>query len=492
MIGRSVAFDDNSGPLIRDNSISYPPADGTVQRIDWNGQPVDVLTDSWVVRAAADHQGTIEVQAGWSTVELGGSFHRLIAPGASVSDVIGWAAGSSQVAYAEPNFLLQNQRVPSDPRYGELWGLNQPSDFDIDAPEAWDITTGSNDVVIAVIDSGVDYTHQDLAANIWVNPGEIAGDGIDNDGNGFIDDVRGWDFGENDNDPMDTDGHGTHVAGTIGAVANNGTGVVGVAWNVRIMPLKFEDANGNLSTDAAIAAITYATEMRLAGVNVVASNNSWGGGGFSQALLDAINAGGEAGVLFVAAAGNDSNNNDQIPVYPTSYESDAILSVAATDRNNNLAGFSNFGRTSVDIGAPGAGILSTLPGNAYGNLSGTSMAAPHAAGVAALVAAANPDATMEEVRDAIIDGSVPIASLAGNVASGGLLNAYGSLAAFRGVSRTAGVVVRGEEIVVDSVWDDTDIVHVLQDEIIVNNLHTATSLKLLSQADASLVVKLAG
>jgi len=280
------------------------------------------------------------------------------------------------------------------------------------------------------------------------------------------------------------------VAGTIGAVANNGVGITGVSWNVKILPVKYLDPFG--STIDAIESVNYLTDLRQRGINVVASNNSWGGGAYSQALFDAIEAGGNAGILFVAAAGNSSNNNDQNPTYPASYQSDAIISVAATDRFNNLADFSNFGATSVDIGAPGVEILSTVPGNQYESWPGTSMAAPHVAGVAALLAAANPEATMDEIRDAILDGAVPIPSLTNNVATGALLNASGALAAFRGVSRTAGVVIRGEEIVVDSVWDDTDIVHVLQDEIIVNNLHTATSLKLLSQTDASLVVKLAG
>ena len=518
LINRLEAYDDNFGPLIRDNQISYAttepiivgydepllsagahlPTDGSVQQIDWKGQQVDVLTDSWVIRASTGNTGPIDFVTGWTADDLGGGFYEVDAPGASVSDVVAWATENSTVAYAEPNFLLQNQRVASDPRFNELWGLNNTGqnggldDADIDAPEAWDITTGSDEVVIAVIDTGVDYNHEDLAANIWTNPGEIAGDGIDNDGNGFVDDVRGWDFANDDNDPMDTDGHGTHVAGTIGAAANNGIGIVGVSWNVKIIPIKFLDPFG--TTTAAIRSVTYVTTLREQGVNVIASNNSWGGGGYSQALFDAIEGGGEAGVLFVAAAGNDSNNNDQNPAYPASYDSDAILSVAATDRNNGLAGFSNYGATTVDIGAPGVAILSTTPGNSYASFQGTSMASPHAAGVAALLAAANPEASMAEIRQAIISGAVPIPSLTNNVSSGALLNAPGALASLQsgGVSRIAGVVVRGEEITVDSVWDDTDIVHVLRDEIIVNNLHTATSLKLLSDSDASLVVKLAG
>jgi subtilisin family serine protease len=292
--------------LIRDNRISYattepivvgydqpdlpPPAelptDGSIQQIIWNGKKVDVLANSWVVRASAEQAGPIDFTSGWSADEIGGGFYKLTAPGASVSEVVNWATDSSTVAYAEPNFLVRNQRVASDPRFDELWGLNNTGqaggldDADIDAPEAWDITTGSEDVVIAVIDTGVDYTHEDLAANMWVNPGEIAGDGIDNDGNGYIDDVRGWDFAYGDNDPMDVDGHGTHVSGTIGAVANNGVGVTGVSWDVKIMPLKGLGDLGYGSIADLTEAIVYATKMRRDhGINVVASNNSWGGGG---------------------------------------------------------------------------------------------------------------------------------------------------------------------------------------------------------------------
>ena len=222
----------------------------------------------------------------------------------------------------------------------------------------------SANVLVGVIDTGVDYNHPDLAANIWTNPGEIAGNGIDDDGNGYIDDVHGYDFVNNDGDPMDDNGHGTHFSGTIGGVGNNGIGVAGVNWNVKIMALKFLDSGGSGSTANAVAGVQYATMM---GVDV--TSNSWGGGGFSQALYDAIDAAGAANIAFVAAAGNNGANNDTSPAYPAAYDLPNIISVAATDDNDELASFSNYGAASVDLGAPGVDILSTLPGNQYGLLS---------------------------------------------------------------------------------------------------------------------------
>jgi subtilisin family serine protease len=411
--------------------------------LEWNGQWVEAHADAWVVRAISPKVDGAEFAAaapaaladGWRGTDLGEGFWALSAPGASVQQVRAWAADTAWVDYVEPDFVITGQALPNDPSFGQLWGLHNTGqsggvvDADIDAPEAWNVTTGSRNVVIAVIDTGVDYTHRDLAANIWQNPGEIPGDGIDNDGNGFIDDVYGWDFVNRDADPMDDEGHGTHVAGTIGAVGNNGSGVTGVAWNVSIMPLKFLDRNGSGTTTGAIAALNYATRMRRDfGVNIVATNNSWGGGGPSIGLRDAIEAGGRAGILFVAAAGNEANNNDAFASYPASYEIDAIISVAATTRKNELASFSNYGLTRVDIGAPGQQIYSTLPGNSYGSYSGTSMAAPHVAGTVALLASAVPTATAPQIRSAILSSAVPVAALAGKVASGGLLNAAAALA----------------------------------------------------------------
>lgn len=408
-----------------------------VRELAWDGQLHAVKADAWIVRA--DHASSVAVRPGWSTASLGEGFLALQAPAASVADVRGWAAATAGVRYVEPDFVITTSATPNDPSYSRLWGLNNSgqtggvADADMDVAEAWDVTAGSRSVVVGVIDTGIDYNHPDLAANIWRNPREIAGDGIDNDRNGYVDDVRGWDFANNDADPFDDEGHGTHVAGTIGAVGNNGVGIVGVSWNVSLMALKFLGADGSGSTSGAIAAINYATRMRQSfGVNVVATNNSWGGGGFSSALRDAIAAGGSAGVLCVAAAGNESANNDATPSYPANYAGDAVISVAATDSSNRLATFSNYGATTVDVAAPGVGIYSTVPGNRYASYSGTSMATPHVTGTVALLAAANPQATAAELRTAILSTAVPLPALAGKVATGGLVNAAAALAAVGG------------------------------------------------------------
>jgi subtilisin family serine protease len=240
--------------------------------------------------------------------------------GVSVMDAITRFKGDSRVVYIEPNYVVRAiETIPNDPRFDELWGMHNTGqtggtpDADIDAPEAWDLAKNS-DVLVGVIDTGVDYNHVDLSTNIFVNAGEIAGNNIDDDGNGFVDDVRGWDFINNDNNPIDDNGHGTHVSGTIGAIGNNGVGVVGVCWTVKIMPLKFLDAGGFGNTGDAIEAVEYATMM-----GAKLTSNSWGGGGFSQGLFDAIQAAGNAGALFIAAAGNASSNNDNFPFFPASY-----------------------------------------------------------------------------------------------------------------------------------------------------------------------------
>jgi subtilisin family serine protease len=352
-----------------------------------------------------------------------------VAPGVPATGILAWAGRTPAVVSIEPDRALTPRAIPNDASFGELWGLNNAgrqggvADADIDAPAAWDITTGARSVVVAVIDSGLAVTHPDLAANIWTNPREIPGDGLDNDGNGFVDDVHGWDFANDDADPADDDGHGTHVAGTIGAVGDNAIGVTGVNWRVSLMGLKFLDANGNGFTSDAVAAVTYATRMRRDfGVNVVAINASWGGGSRSKVLADAIAAGGRAGILFVTAAGNASSNNDRTPTYPANSADDAVITVAATNRSNRLAAFSNFGATSVDLAAPGVAIRSTVPGG-YASFSGTSMAVPFVTGTVALLAAANPRATAADIRRAILSTTKPVAALAGKVATGGLLNA---------------------------------------------------------------------
>lgn len=338
------------------------------------------------------------------------------------------------VDYVEPNFALSiTDKFPTDPDFSDLYGLHNTGqtggspDADIDAPAAWDASTGDASLIVGVIDTGIDYTHQDLAANIWTNPGEVAGDGIDNDANGYVDDIHGWDWADNDADPMDDEGHGTHVSGTIGAVGNNGVGVAGVNWNVQLMALKFIGSGGYGSTAGAIEAIDYSTDMHKAGINVRLTNNSWGGSGNSRSLELAITENGNEGLLFVVAAGNSGDNIDTSPDYPPSFDLDNMISVAATNSHDQLAGFSNYGVNTVHLGAPGVGILSTTPQNNYGSSSGTSMASPHVAGAVALAWSTNPSASASAVKAALVDGVDPISALNGKTKSGGRLNVRGAI-----------------------------------------------------------------
>jgi len=338
------------------------------------------------------------------------------------------------VVYAEPDYVYQVETLPNDPQFDQLWGLQNTGQssgtagVDSNAVAAWANTTGSSQIVVADIDTGIDYNHPDLAANVWTNPGEIAGDGIDNDHNGYIDDVYGIDTVNGDCDPMDDHGHGTHTAGTIGAVGDNGVGVVGVNWNVKIMGLKFLDAGGSGSTSGAIAALQYMTMMKTQyGINIVASNNSWGGGGYSQALYDAIQASNDAGIMFVAAAGNSNVDADAAPQYPAAYDLPGIISVGAIDRTAARAWFSNYGATTVDLAAPGVAILSTTPNNTYASYNGTSMATPHVTGAVALAVAYAGDVGLDAVKTAILNSAVFTASFAGKCVTGGRLNIAGML-----------------------------------------------------------------
>lgn len=338
------------------------------------------------------------------------------------------------VLYAEPNYLLRIAALPDDARFSEQYALHNTGqtdgtpDADIDAPEAWDSTVGGSDVVVGVIDTGVDYRHEDLAANIWSNPREIPGNGIDDDGNGVIDDVHGFNAITGSGDPFDDNHHGTHVSGTIGAIGNNGVGVAGVNWDARIMAIKFLDNGGWGTTADAIRAIDYAVAQKHAGVNLRVLSNSWGGDGFSQSLLDAITAAGDADLLFVAAAGNSSGDNDAIPYYPAGYQAPNIVSVAATDHTDGLAWFSNFGATSVDLAAPGEHILSTVPNHGYEFLDGTSMATPHVAGVAALALSVNASLTVDELKQLLLTSGDPVPALAGATVTGRRVNAASAVA----------------------------------------------------------------
>ncbi len=341
---------------------------------------------------------------------------------------------SSPARVAELDYILQSAATPNDPSFSTLWGMHNTgqsggtADADIDAPEVWNRTTGGASVLVGVIDSGIDLDHPDLAANLWTNPGETAGNGIDDDKNGYVDDVRGWDFANDDNNPDDDNGHGTHCAGTIGAVGNNGAGVAGVCWTVRLAALKFLDASGSGYTSDAVEAVYYATRI---GAHL--TSNSWGGAGYSSSLASAIFQANAAGILFIAAAGNDGANTDSSPHYPSSYSYDNIISVAASTRTDARASFSNYGATSVDLAAPGASILSTYKDGGYATMNGTSMATPHVAGACALLKAWRPSLTGPEIK-AILLGSVdPLPAFSGIVLTGGRLNANNALSAADGL-----------------------------------------------------------
>lgn len=326
----------------------------------------------------------------------------------------------SQVKSCSPNYQVKASIIPNDTQFGSLWGMS--SDRGIDAPGAWDVTTGSNSIVVAVVDTGADYNHPDLTNNIWINSEEIPGNGIDDDGDGYIDDVHGINAFSHNGDPMDDNGHGSHVSGTIGGSGNNNRGVSGVNWQVKIMPLKFLSSNGAGSLAGAIEAINYMVMMKSRGVNIKVANNSWGGGGYSQALYDAIKRARDVGIVFAAAAGNEGNDNDAQPSYPASYDLENVVSVAAVDSNRNVASFSNYGAGQVDIAAPGVSILSTTPGNSYQSFSGTSMATPHVTGAIALLAASEPNLSYLELLNRMYESGVGLGTLSGVVRTGRMLN----------------------------------------------------------------------
>lgn len=364
--------------------------------------------------------------------------------GQTVADAMVSLKADPAVQFAEPDYIVQSLATSNDPSFtnGTLWGMQGDASTPANpngsgAAEAWGAGyTGSSNVVVGVIDEGIQASHPDLAANIWTNPGEIAGDGIDNDGNGYIDDVNGWDFFTNDATIFDgatnpsIDSHGTHVAGTIGGVGNNGQGVAGVNWSVKMISAKFLGAGGG-SISAAISAVNYLVDAKIRhGANIVAINNSWGGGGFSATMAAAINRAGDAGILFVAAAGNSGTNNDTSANYPSNYECtnggtrgwDCVVAVAATDRNGALASFSQFGASTVDLGAPGVAITSTVPNNSYASYDGTSMASPHVAGAAALCASMDPTLSAPAIRSALMGSAAPTAALNGRSVTGGRLD----------------------------------------------------------------------
>jgi hypothetical protein len=352
--------------------------------------------------------------------------------GMTVEEAVQQLGESENILYAHPDYKVKALQVlPDDPMFGDLWGMHNigqsggTAGADVNAPEAWMMATGSRDIIVAVIDTGVDYTHPELAANMWVNEAEFNGTpGVDDDDNGYVDDIYGYDFCNSDADPIDDEGHGTHVSGTIGAVGNNGMGVAGVCWNVRIMAVKFLDDGGSGSTSDAIQSVEYSTLM---GARL--SSNSWGGGGYSTGLEDAIMAAGNAGILFVAAAGNDwGGNNDSNPHYPSSYNLPNVIAVMSTDHHDDMSDHSNYGPMSVDIAAPGGDtdceILSCYMGGGYEWGYGTSMATPHVSGTCALIWSLSPSMSSQEVKDIILQTVDPLPSLAGKCVSGGRLNVH--------------------------------------------------------------------
>ncbi|MBN2018810.1 MAG: S8 family serine peptidase [Sedimentisphaerales bacterium] len=397
------------------NQPAYRPGVALVRFADVNGQPPATAAKISIVNNTLKTTNAgickeYSLVRGLTLVQLPAT--------TPVENAVASLKQSSSVLYAVPDYICKSTAVPNDTRFSELWGMSK-----IEAPSAWDISTGSGNIVVAVTDTGTDYTHPDLTANMWNNPGEIAGNGIDDNGDGFIDDVYGYDFINNDGNPMDDEGHGTHVSGTIGAVGNNNLGVAGVCWNVKIMAVKCLDANGEGPTSAIINAVQYA---QLKGARVINASLGmplgvplWA----LQPLYDAIVAARDAGIIFVAAAGNDyGNNNDATPAYPSSFDLDNIISVMATTDIDSRAGFSNYGLTTVDIGAPGQNILSTLPSGAYDYDGGTSMASPHVAGACALLLSIDPNLNYRAVKEILLATADP--TLPAQCVSGGRLNLF--------------------------------------------------------------------
>ena len=453
--------------------------------VNWRGEQVEAVRDSWVLtfrkegdrQLAANRASQVAEYLGlqaqsvqttalgrFAGLKLNGPVTQQMA--AAAVQHFGWLTGF------EPNAVRYQQLVPNDAQYSNQWGHNNTGlpfqdsatgaptagviGADIDAEQAWNITTGSDRVVIAVLDTGFDVNHPDLAPNLWTNPLEIPGNNVDDDGNGFVDDVNGWDFASADDDGQDNNpddpagqGHGTAVAGVIGAVGGNGIGVAGVMWNVSILPVKIFPEEGNASLLSIINAIEYITMLkRDFGVNIVASNNSYGAlsgadaNDFDDAEEIAIQNSTAAGILFVAAAGNDANNNDgPIFAYPASYPNSLIISAAATNNRDRLASFSNFGLTRVDVGAPGEQVRTTAVGGGYQYINGTSFASPYTAGVIGLLASANRYATPEQLRDALYAGVDQVTALNGLVVTGGRINAFKSLSIIRVPGPVVGAIL---------------------------------------------------
>jgi subtilisin family serine protease len=402
-------------------------------------------TSSEVRGAALQHaNAAVRERIVTATMRRGGDAEGLtvVHSGLGTGAAIERLRGNPNVEYAEPNYIYQHNATSNDTYFtnGSLWGMygagtSPANQYGSGAAAAW--AANHNDcssVYVGIIDEGYMFTHTDLAANAAVNPGEVAGNGVDDDGNGYVDDVRGWDFDGNNNTVFDgtTDDHGTHVAGTIGGVGGNGVGVAGVCWSVKLLSAKFLGRNGGTTANA-VKAVDYFTDLKTRhGLNLVATNNSWGGGGFSQALQDAIGRANNADILFIAAASNSSYNCEVSSCYPAEYPNANVIAVASITSSGAMSSFSNYGVTTVDLGAPGSGVYSTVPASSkgsvvsgYASYSGTSMASPHVAGAAALYAAYHPGSSSAVIRAALLSSALPTVSLAGKTVTGARLNVAG-------------------------------------------------------------------
>lgn len=427
----------NDGARAANNGPQFEPGQVLVQFVAGSDL---AMQDRALAAIGANRQELIV--SGHSRNDAKGDLTLVALPqGLAVSDALRALRVDGTIEFAEPNFRYQHQATSNDTYYtnGSLWGMygdaSSPSNpYGSQAAEAWAAgNTCSSNVYVGIIDEGMMFGHEDLAVNAWTNPYDPV-DGIDNDGNGYVDDIHGWDFDGGDNTVFDgvQDDHGTHVSGTVAGAGGNGKGVAGVCWSATLISAKFLGKRGGTTANAVLA-VDYITDLKTRhGLNLPATNNSWGGGGFSQALEDAITRAGNADILFIAAAGNSSDDNDAGGHYPSTYANDSIIAVASITSSGALSSFSSYGATTVDIGAPGSGIYSTLParsrGNvvsSYGSYNGTSMATPHVTGAAAMYAASHPGATAAQIKAAILNSAVATPSLNGKVATGGRLNVEG-------------------------------------------------------------------
>jgi subtilisin family serine protease len=408
----------------------FSVAASTNKKVSVSDEVLVKFKDGPYSKASADvnrEYGAVVIETfddlGWQRIKL--------PKGKSANRVVAELKNLAEVADVQPNFYYHLLATPNDPQFtaAGMYGLSK-----ISAPQAWDLTTGSPNVVVAIIDTGIRYTHEDLSPNMWRNPGEIANNGIDDDNNGFIDDYYGYDFFFNDSDPLDENGHGSHTAGTVGAAGNNSKGVSGVNWNVKLMAIKIYDSAGTTTTSAMlINAYNYIRMMKNRGVNIRVTNNSYGGCseacGYDQATKDAIDALGDADVLQAFAAGNNGTNNDSLPFYPSNYTSPSIISAASSTSTDARSSFSCFGATTVDIAAPGSSILSTYrtSDTSYQLLSGTSMATPHVAGAAALLLASNPNLSTASVKATLMNTADQLTAWSGVVKSNGRMNVFNAI-----------------------------------------------------------------